>query len=127
MTIAGLTVHVEAVLTALLAYHHVVKSWTVAGEGQDTVCVLRLNSSQQLDLDQGAAITVITIGNWRKKSAAQVRRDRTRAEDRQGQRQMGVCDDIFDPESNASVKRVGSRTNKQNSKAKRVKSKHIDQ
>ena len=53
MTIAGLPVHVEAVLSTLLADRHV-KSWTVAGEGQDTVFVLRLNPSQQ---DQGAAIT----------------------------------------------------------------------
>ena len=79
MTIPGLPAHVEAVLiTALLADHHV-KSWTVAGEGQDTVFVLRLNSSQQ---DPGAAI-ITSTGQWRKKiSAAQVRRDRQRAEDR---------------------------------------------
>ena len=46
MTIAGLSAHVEAVLTALLTDHHV-NSWKVVGEGQDTVFVLHVNSSQQ--------------------------------------------------------------------------------
>ena len=79
MTIAGLPARVEAVLTALLADRHVT-SWKVAGEGQDTGFAFRLNSSQQ---DRDAAITT---GYWRKKkSAAQVRRDRTRAEDRHNQ------------------------------------------
>ena len=109
MTIAGLPAHVEAVLTTLLADRHV-KSWTVAGEGQDAVFVLRLNSSQQ---DQRAAITT---GYWKQKSAAPVRRDRTRAEDRQSQRQrqVGVCGDTFDSKSNASVKEADRDKEKQN-------------
>ena len=81
-------------MEALLADHHV-KSWKVAGEGQDTVFVLRLNSSQQ---GQGAAITT---GYWRKKSAAQVRRDRTRAEDRVRDRWAFVI--LVVAESNPSV------------------------
>lgn len=72
-------------IATLLLNHHV-KSLNVAGEGEDTVFVLQLSTSQH---DQEAAITV-TTGQWRNKSAAHIRPDIRRAEQRAEQRRAHV-------------------------------------
>ena len=97
MTIAGLPAQVEAALTTLLADHYV-KSWTVAGEGQDTVFVLRLNSSPRSS--HYDRLLEDEIGSASPQGPNTSRRQSQRLR----QRQVGVCSYTFDSEINASVK-----------------------
>lgn len=83
MTVIGLPTAVETLLTTLLVDHKL-SSWKVSAEEQEAVVILRLSSASVCQ----DGVSQLHTGHWKKKSPAQVRRDRARAAQKQANKQQ---------------------------------------